>query len=40
MSAIETVVVGGGLSGLVCAHGLVRRGSDVVVLERAAEPGG
>jgi len=40
VSAIETVVVGGGLSGLVCAHGLVRRGSDVVVLERAAEPGG
>ncbi|HET7451737.1 MAG TPA: protoporphyrinogen oxidase [Thermoanaerobaculia bacterium] len=40
MSTVGTVVVGGGLSGLVHAHALVRSGEDVVVLESGAVPGG
>lgn len=31
----DVVVVGGGLGGLTCAHALVDRGADVVLLERA-----
>ena len=40
MSAAGTVVVGGGLSGLVHAHALARAGGDVVVLESGASAGG
>jgi len=40
MTAADTVVVGGGLSGLVHAHALARAGTDVLVLESAARPGG
>ena len=40
MNEIETVVIGGGLSGLVHAHALVRAGADVVLLESGAVPGG
>jgi len=40
MSAGRVVVVGGGLSGLVVAHALGRRGRDVVLLEAGADPGG
>jgi len=40
MTAVETVVIGGGLSGLVHAHALAKSGSNVVLLERGAEPGG
>jgi len=36
----STIVVGGGLSGLVGAHVLARRGEDVVVLEASTRPGG
>ena len=36
----RTVVVGGGLSGLVAAHGLARAGEDVVLLEETDRPGG
>jgi len=37
---VDTIVVGGGLSGLVHAHALAREGMDVTVLENSAEPGG
>ena len=40
MSTVGTAVVGGGLSGLVHAHALVRSGEDVVVLESGTTPGG
>ncbi len=40
MSACDTVVVGGGLAGLVYAHAAARSGKDVTVLETSAEPGG
>ncbi|WP_327358708.1 flavin monoamine oxidase family protein [Streptomyces sp. NBC_01304] len=36
----RVAVVGGGISGLACAHELARRGLDVTVYERAARPGG
>lgn len=36
----EVVVIGGGISGLATAHGLMMRGLDVQVLERQASPGG
>lgn len=35
-----TAVVGGGLSGLVCAYTLAKRGRDVVLLEAGPSPGG
>jgi oxygen-dependent protoporphyrinogen oxidase len=37
---VSTVVVGGGLSGLVCAASLLRKGEDVTVLDEADRPGG
>ncbi|HEX2502535.1 MAG TPA: FAD-dependent oxidoreductase [Miltoncostaeaceae bacterium] len=37
---LDCVVVGGGLAGLACAHGLVRAGRTVHVLEAADAPGG
>ena len=41
MSAVDTVVVGAGISGLACATELVARGcSDLVVLEAARRAGG
>lgn len=42
MSSRETrvAVVGGGIAGLSLAHGLARRGVDVVVLEGGPRPGG
>jgi oxygen-dependent protoporphyrinogen oxidase len=39
-SSVETVVIGGGLAGLVVAHELRKRGRSVVVLEKDARPGG
>jgi oxygen-dependent protoporphyrinogen oxidase len=36
----STIVVGGGLSGLVRAYALARRGEDVLLLERSPQPGG
>lgn len=36
----DVVVIGGGISGLATAHGLMQRGLDVRVLERQARPGG
>ena len=36
----STIVVGGGLSGLVRAYALARRGEDVLLLERSSTPGG
>jgi oxygen-dependent protoporphyrinogen oxidase len=40
MTSAGTVVVGGGLSGLVHAHALARAGGDVLVLENGGAPGG
>ena len=40
MSDAGTIVVGGGLSGLVRARALAAAGKDVLLLERGAEPGG
>jgi len=37
---VSTVVVGGGLSGLVCGAVLLRKGEDVAVLDEADRPGG
>jgi oxygen-dependent protoporphyrinogen oxidase len=37
---VDTIVIGGGLSGLVHAHALAREGAEVMVLEKSAEPGG
>lgn len=36
----DVVVIGGGISGLATAHGLMQRGLDVQVLERQVTPGG
>lgn len=36
----RTLVIGGGLAGLACAHELQRRGRDVLVLERRPRAGG
>ncbi|RFU84013.1 FAD-dependent oxidoreductase [Streptomyces triticagri] len=36
----RVAVVGGGISGLACAHELARRGLDVTVYERGERPGG
>jgi len=38
-TGVDTVVVGGGQSGLAAAHQLARRGRDFVVLDAAAVPG-
>lgn len=40
MSGAGTIVVGGGLSGLVRARTLAEAGEDVLLLEKGAEPGG
>jgi oxygen-dependent protoporphyrinogen oxidase len=40
MSGARTIVVGGGLSGLVRARSLAAGGGDVLLLERGPEPGG
>jgi 1-hydroxycarotenoid 3,4-desaturase len=40
MPASRVVVIGAGIAGLVAALELSRRGCDVTVLERAADPGG
>jgi protoporphyrinogen/coproporphyrinogen III oxidase len=37
---MRIAVIGGGISGLTVAHGLVGRGHDVVLIDDAAEPGG
>lgn len=37
---LDAIVVGAGLSGLVCASRLQKRGVNVAILEAAAEPGG
>jgi protoporphyrinogen/coproporphyrinogen III oxidase len=37
---VRITVVGGGISGLATAHGLVTRGHDVVVVDDGAAPGG
>lgn len=36
----RVLVIGGGLSGLVCAHELMKRGREVLVLESSGTPGG
>lgn len=36
----SVIVVGGGISGLACAHALKKRGVDVLVLESSNSPGG
>jgi len=36
----RVAVIGAGPAGLACAHGLARRGHDVVVFERREKPGG
>src|SRR4051794_28742478 len=38
MTAIETIVIGGGPAGAAAACRLAAAGSDVIVLERSAEP--
>ncbi len=38
--ATQVVIVGGGITGLALAHGLLRRGVDVVVLEAGGRAGG
>jgi oxygen-dependent protoporphyrinogen oxidase len=40
VTAVDTVVVGAGISGLTAAYDLVRRGQAVRLLERDARPGG
>lgn len=40
VSAADVVVVGGGLGGVVAAVAALEDGADVVLLEKAAEPGG
>lgn len=40
MSGVDVVVVGGGLSGLLCGVALRERGIDVMVVEGADRPGG
>ncbi len=37
---LDVVVIGGGISGLATAHGLMQRGLDAVVLEHQITPGG
>jgi protoporphyrinogen/coproporphyrinogen III oxidase len=37
---VPALIVGGGISGLVCAHALRKAGVDVVVLEASDRPGG
>ncbi len=37
---VPVVVIGAGISGLVCAHALSKRGMQVLVLEAASRPGG
>lgn len=37
---VDCIVVGGGLAGLACAHGLVTAGRSVLVLEAEEAPGG
>ncbi|HSJ56869.1 MAG TPA: FAD-dependent oxidoreductase, partial [Anaerolineae bacterium] len=36
----DSVVIGAGINGLVCASYLARAGKRVLVVERRAEPGG
>ena len=40
MSARNTVIVGAGINGLVCANYLRRAGRNVTVVDRAAKAGG
>ena len=37
---VQTLVVGGGISGLVCAYALQKAGIEVLLVEAAARPGG
>ena len=37
---VQTLVVGGGISGLVCAHALQKTGVEVLLAEASARPGG
>jgi oxygen-dependent protoporphyrinogen oxidase len=37
---MRTIVIGGGISGLVCAHRLLQRGQDVLLLEESERAGG
>lgn len=37
---VQALVVGGGISGLVCAHALLKAGIDVLLVEASARPGG
>jgi len=37
---VETLVVGGGISGLVCAYALQKSGVEVLLMEASARPGG
>jgi protoporphyrinogen/coproporphyrinogen III oxidase len=37
---VRIAVIGGGISGLTVAHGLVGRGHDVVLVDEGADPGG
>jgi oxygen-dependent protoporphyrinogen oxidase len=37
---MRTIVIGGGISGLICAHRLLQRGQDVLLLEESERAGG